>query len=103
MLPGFSFLLGLGSLFVAAFKSTPRYQSLPSDFEKEEFRIQLRHWNAEIHGMQVPRDYLAAIAEEYNLPDQLNYVGFSNLAANKGTCIAEERQKYFEWRCRKDG
>lgn len=104
MLPGFSFLLGLGSLFVASLNPTPRYRSTPSDFERSEFFAQCRRWRGELSGgVQVPKDYLDEIRDEYKIPEHPRYVGFTTLAANKETSVAIELFKYFEWKSKKEG
>lgn len=117
MLPGFSFLLGLGSLFVAAcWPPAQKPGNTKQDWDNFYMTEQLKKWDAEtIEGsgykirIYAPLDYPPAIEagkdpmrpswkREYNCP-----LGWDEFAMYYKTSMAEARCEYFRWRCEKEG
>ena len=115
MPPGFSFLLGLGALFVGAASAKPR----PVQETKEIIRLrdflydtdnEIVLYNTRLH-LCVPLDYppLTRDVKQFAFLGDVDQfdgkvrVYWSDFARYYDMSVPEARYRYFKWRCEKDG
>lgn len=108
MLPGFAFLFGLGSLFVASCTPKPLLPRYDSEAQRLENYLRDCDRDGFDGGWSLiscaPPEYVEAIKEEYKLYEKIRRTPYywAELACARGTSVAQERCRYFQWRCKKD-
>ena len=117
MLPGFSFLLGLGALFVGAASAKPRpVQETKEITQLRDFLYDTDNeivlYNTRLH-LCVPLDYppLTDDVKKSVLIDVNDFdflkgkirVYWTQFARYYDMSVPEARYRYFKWRCEKEG
>lgn len=103
MLPGFAFLFGLGSLFVAACNPTPRLAPEdPNTRRLRDWLYQCDHAGGHLALYNdIPADYRAYLEEQGEL--ERCPATWIDLACHYRTSVCVQRTKYFLWRAKKEG